>query len=567
MLQRILSTLDGRRGAALLTAIALALCLPALRLGLQADDHILAWHVEHGQSPWWLFTATEAMLAQGRDTGAVAWWASPNLRVLFFRPLASALHWLELTMWPDATWAMSLTNIGVYLACVWVALQLYRRLLPAHVASLAALMFAIDDAHAHSVGWISGRNTLLALLGALVSLWLHMIARQDRRPSLAWWSTLGMAAALASAEAGTWSMGLLVAHALTLETGTWRARLQTIAPQLLIASAWVAVYVSGGFGLGGSSFYHSVRAPWSALGNGLLNLPLSVTSLLGPSLISFSIVAEPWTARAVALPIAAVLLWCVLPRVRWSPTTSFFALSSALCVVPTFLTMPQDRILIGSGIGAFGMLAGLLSDLTPSTVRGDVWTRRVLKTCHLGLAPLLFPALLGAQHGFERGTQAIVQTVRPQADVILINTPVELLANYVFAVLDRDGRRSALPNTLHQLYAGGSALSAHRVDAFTLDLTAERGWGSIAVERIFCAKDDMPKQGDVVQARNLTARVIKATPDGMPRTVRFTFPTPLESAERQWLTWRDTIPVAWTPPPIGARVTLPPVNLVMSLPQ
>jgi hypothetical protein len=68
------------------------------------------------------------MLAAGRSSGAIAWWASPRLAFTFFRPLSSLLHYVEFTGWPGAPWLMSLVNVLVYAGCVLFAALLYRDL-------------------------------------------------------------------------------------------------------------------------------------------------------------------------------------------------------------------------------------------------------------------------------------------------------------------------------------------------------------------------------------------------------------------------------------------------------
>lgn len=566
MLKRIETLIAGTRGPVVVALLAFALSLPALRLGLQADDHILAWQVEHGEPPWSLLHAGDSMLRQGRDTGAIAWWASPNLSVDFFRPIASLTHYVDFRVWPGAPWLMLLINALIYSACAYTATFLYRVLAPnAAAASIAALMFAVDEAHAQSVGWISGRNTILALLGSLVALLWQARAHQQQRRSLNLASALSVLFALLSAEAGAWSLAYVIAYALTMQTGSLPQRMRSIVPQLSVGALWAAVYVAGDFGLRGSSWYRELSSPLTALGQGLLDLPLSITSVLGPSLIALAILQPADVARIATLPVAALLLWLVWPP-RDDKSGRFFALAAALCLLPTFLTVPQDRLLMGSSLGAFGWIAGTVVRGENASGLRERIGRRLMLVLHLGLSPLLFVVMLGAQHGFENGTQALIRIVQPRRDVILLNSPLELLSNYVGGTLDRAGRRQHMPNALHQLYAGGSELWVTRIDERTIDVSATRGWGFTAVERIFCTPNDMPRVGSIRHARNLSVEVIRTTESGMPATVRFRFPTALESPERQWLIWRDAAPVAWSPPKLGARSRIAPLNLFAALP-
>lgn len=212
---RAYAALSGPRGPVYIGLLAVLISLPALRLGLMSDDHILAWQLEHGARPWALFEVAEERVSELREAGGIAWWASPRLSVAFLRPLASLTHALDFTAWPHTPWLMSLWNVLLYGLCAFVAALLYRRTAPSpSVASLAALLFALNEAHAMSVGWISGRNTVLALLGSLTALYCHLRAREERRRGFAVLATLAVAFALLSAEAGTWTFGLLLAYAL-----------------------------------------------------------------------------------------------------------------------------------------------------------------------------------------------------------------------------------------------------------------------------------------------------------------------------------------------------------------
>lgn len=175
---RAYAALSGPRGPVYIGLLAVLISLPALRLGLMSDDHILAWQLEHGARPWALFEVAEERVSELREAGGIAWWASPRLSVAFLRPLASLTHALDFTAWPHTPWLMSLWNVLLYGLCAFVAALLYRRTAPSpSVASLAALLFALNEAHAMSVGWISGRNTVLALLGSLTALYCHLRAR------------------------------------------------------------------------------------------------------------------------------------------------------------------------------------------------------------------------------------------------------------------------------------------------------------------------------------------------------------------------------------------------------
>ena len=135
---RVRALLSGSRGPRSVALIAVLISLPALALGFMSDDHVLAWPLALGDGPWGLFKLTEPRLSEVRETGVIAWWASPRLYVSFFRPHASLSHSVDFTLWPRAAWLMALWNVLLY----GLAGLTYRRLASSSwVACLAAFMF------------------------------------------------------------------------------------------------------------------------------------------------------------------------------------------------------------------------------------------------------------------------------------------------------------------------------------------------------------------------------------------------------------------------------------------
>jgi len=568
MIRRVLHRLAGERGPLLLALLAVLISLPALRLGFQADDHILAMQLERGQPPWSLFHMGEANLAEGRQVGAMAWWSSPQVGGRFLRPVSSLGLAGLITLWPSAPWLMLLFNVLVYGACVWLAARIYRQVLPSlGIAALAGLLFAIDDAHAHSVGWISGGNTILALLGALAALFFYVRARETGAvwPAIA--SVLAVAFALGAGEAGTWVFAYLIAHALVLDDRPLASRLRSLAPHAAVGAIWAVVYVSGHYGIHHSSWYMELSSPFEVLAQGVLNLPLTVTSLFGPSMIGFSILAPLWMSRVILLPIALGLLWLVWPVLWSSKASRFFGLVTVLAALPSFLTVPQDRVLIGAGFGAFGWIATAIAHSDALSGIRHRLARVVLRGCHIWMAAVLFIPMLSAQYRFETGAKALRVHAKPDRLLVLINTPVELLANYTAAMIERADDPRPRPRGIHQLYSGASELWIERTGARTVELTATRGWGYVALERIFCTPDDMPRPGDERRVRGMTVRTLESNEAGMPKRVRFTFDDLLDGGPVDWLVWTEQgHPIPFQLPALGQRARIAPMSLFKALP-
>lgn len=568
LLQRLLDRVQSPRGGWTLAAIAFALSLPALAAGFSTDDHIVAHTTQQGNKNWSLFAIAHADVVRGILDGTLAWWTSPNLQLQFLRPLATWSHRLEFQLWPDSPWAMHLVNGLLYALMVAVAWRLYRELAPRqlHVTALAGLMFAVDDGHGVSVGWIAGRNTLLASLFALTALWLHIRGRSSQRHWLVLASAAGTALSLASAEAGLSGFGYILAYALVFERGGVWQRLWSLAPQLFVIACWASLYVAGDFGARGASLYRELSSPAFVLSQGVLDLPTWLMSLLGPtgSTLVLLLPENPvrFVSALVCLPLLAALVSAV-PRTR---ANAFFALGALCCLPPLFTTHPQERLLMLASFGAFGLLASFI-DLAASHPRRLVrGTRHVLIGLHIVLAPLAFFVTLNQTLPVEHGAQAFAAAIPKRApeQVILVNSPLDILSVHTSTLLAEDPARMR-PASLHQLYAGASRLAAHRIDARTLELSVDDGWGNVAMERTLSNIASMPAVGSELALKSMRVLVRESTPDGRPKRVQFRFPTPLEAPDRLWLAWQGHKPVTWKPPAIGETLAFPSSFLLTSL--
>jgi hypothetical protein len=315
----------------------------------------------------------------------------------------------------------------------------------------------------------------------------------------------------------------------------------------------------------GSSFYRDPSSPLVALTQGILDLPVWFSAMFGPGDFALSLLyPASWVRLGCAL-VALPLFWLLWPGLLSSRASRFFALAFAFALVPGLCTQPTSRVLLGASFGALGWIAcSIVQGRVTESARGR-WTARVLLTIHIGFAGLLFVPLLASTQSFARGTSRILEQVEPGRDVLILQAPVELLSNYVLLAGGLAVDSASAPRRVQHLYTGASALWAERIDARTLEIEAERGWGFVPMERIFCTPEDAPHAGSEVRLRAFTARVLTSTADGMPRRVRFTFPSELEAAERLWLTWQGNQVVRWTPPGIGQRTRIAPLSFFAAL--
>ena len=191
------------------------------------------------------------------NTGAVPWWTDDRLRLSFYRPLAALTHRVDYALWPDSPVSMHVHSFAWFGILIFVAGAFYRRFLGATaVAGLATLLFAVDDAHATAIAWLSQRNILPATVFGLLAVLAH--DRWRRRNSLpaAVIAPALLAVALLFGEAGIATLAYLFSYAVFLDDrGGWRARGASLIPGLVVIAVWRAAVSSAGFGTEHSDFY------------------------------------------------------------------------------------------------------------------------------------------------------------------------------------------------------------------------------------------------------------------------------------------------------------------------
>jgi hypothetical protein len=230
------------------------LALPSLWVGLQLDDFTIRAAVQERElaegvsgSRWEPFTFLDGDPRRTRkamDLGLLPWWTDPECRLAFWRPLTAVTHILDYRVWPDWPWLMHLQSLLWFALLLWATSVLYRRLIgrthAAWIAALAALLFALDDAHAFPAGWLANRNSLLAGLFGVLALVAHDRWRRDGWRAGALGAPLALLAGLLAKEATVSAGGYLLAYALFLDPAGWRSRWASLLPYLVIGAAWFA---------------------------------------------------------------------------------------------------------------------------------------------------------------------------------------------------------------------------------------------------------------------------------------------------------------------------------------
>ncbi len=556
------------------------LCVPALWAGLVGDDviqrqillHLGPW--SEGSSPLWdlfVFIPDPGDLPRLMDDGVVPWWAHPELHIAFLRPVSSATHMLDYALWPDATWMQHLHSLLWYGLAVALAGLLYRDVHGTGVvAGLAVLLFAVEDSHSMPAGWLANRNALIALVLGLAALRSHLRWRRRGSP---WWgaAAVGLAGAgLLAGEAALGALAYVASWQLTRDRrSTPVARLAALVPYGLLVVAWRLAYRLAGYGAHGSGLYiDPLGSPWAFTKALVERWPLlQGAQWLQIRADAWSLLGRPQQLGVTALGAAgcAALLVLLWPLLRRDASARFWALGSALALIPLCAAFPMDRLLLFAGLGAFALLAQLAAApgspgddeaggggsrssrdpaaaeaAPPGRSRASTWACRGLLLLHGPLAAVLLlggTATLPLFHRlFTVGSDGAPTDAAVAGQTLVFVHGNEFPVVYLTFVRDTvpdapAPRNVALLSSMHT----GSTLGV--VDAHTLRLTMDRPLLATPYDQLMRAPDAPFVAGQRVDTGTFVARVLRVDDRGRPLEVQFTFAAPLDDPRYRWLFW------------------------------
>jgi len=518
--------------------LAIVLSLPALWGGLQGDDwfHLATMRrvgLQAEAEPLLdLFTFFDGGAGAGalREAGLVGWWAAPDLRVVFLRPVSAATHLLDEALWPRSpalahahslAWAGALVGLG--------ALLLRRFSGAGAAAGLGALLFAVEDAHAVGFGWVANRNALVALTLGLGALLLHLEGRAAGRwgPRAAALGLFGLA--LLAGESAVAAGAYLVAWELCLGPGGWRARAAALAPWAAALVLWRLGYQHFGFGAEGSALYIDPgREPLRFAAAVAQRLPLLVAGQLGQLPIDAWAVA-PRAGRALMVAAAALVsaggAALLLPTLRRSAPARALALGAVLSAIPLCAAFPMERLLLAPSLGCAGLLGLALTEGAPG--RG----LRLLGLLHGPLAAALLVLKIGALP-LQGAVFAEAEVAGPRDAALAGQRLVFVNGNDfapVYLAVIRWLRADApAPAGLAVLWPRTTGATVTRVDAHTLRLAGDGPMLDLPLEGLLRDPQSRPfEAGQRIAGAGFEVRV-EQVEDGLPLVISARFDQPLD---------------------------------------
>lgn len=586
--ERIRAVFSHPRAHVGVIVLSLLLAATSLWSGLCADDHVHRLILQEstaiegfqrGQFDLFRFADPEHNRTL-MDNGTFPWWADPEVRLAFFRPVTSLTHFVDHVLWPERPFFAHLQTVlwfGLGLLGIW---SLYRRLIhPGWVVVLALAFYALDDARGSPISWLANRNAVVACtLSIWALLFHHRYCSDGWKPGL----PLALAtftAALGAAEGAVAICAYLFAYSLFLDRGLGMRRWIRLVPYAVMVVLWRATSKALGYGVVGSGVYvdpsaepaafvamiverlpilmlAQIAGPWSEVWN--------ATSLLLPGLeFGLAVLA---TAMLTAMGLLAVPLW------KRSPVLRFWIVGSVLSAIPSCATFPADRLLSWVAIGAMPALALLFAGLVDEKrrVQETFWRPKAtvlvafsLVVLHLVIAPLTFPIR-------ARGAEAVREMLTLANDsvpktpdisnktVVAINPPADPFI--AFLPFMRADAGEPLVGTQRWLATGATDVLVERIDARTLRVRPDSGFLLSPSEQLFRSPRRPFAKNERVELRGMTVEITELEWDGRPAEAVIRFDRPLEDPEYVWLAWKGRSYVPFEPPKIGASVVLPKVD-------
>ena len=504
-----------------------------------------------------------AAIARG---GFFPWWGEPTMHAAFFRPLASGLTGLDHALFGHHALPYHVHVLLWFLACLGVVGLLHRRVLGGAVGGLATVLFAIDDGHTQTIGWIATRHAVIAALPCVLGLIAHLRWRQEGWKPGRILAPLAFAIGLTAGETALSAAAYVVAFELVGATGSRRERLGAIAPLTAVMVGYLALYRALGYGVRGSGSYvdpfsspvaYALALPprlAAYCGDLIAGMPIEVW-LLAPGARMVLIAGGVFGVFALRLVIRKLAKTRPPPEVR---AIAWLSLGALLSLLPGAAGFVGSRLLLVPSIGVFGVIAWVL-------VHGLRQLRGIaravcgyLALAHVVVAPLvLFGGLMYLRRvAAESKTAALTaDTGPPGSHVFVVGTADPIIAIYSpYWSWLTDARR---PASWHCLSLAPFDHRLTRTADDTLELSVMGGrMLQSEFELVIRPKSKPFAAGAEVELDGSRIRVVEVI-DGSPTRIALTTHGSLDDDQQRVLVWKNGGFERLVLPRVGETVRIP----------
>jgi hypothetical protein len=585
--------------------VGLAVLWPTLELGLMADDY-MAVAVTRGElsSPRHPLDAFAFVLGRAGDLagvqrlGTIAWWAPPDFRLAFLRPLSGALWHLDQALFGDDLRFYHAHSLAAWAALALLSASFYRSLFSRGIAALACAVFALDQSQHMPAMWLSNRGGLYAVLFGVLGVRAHLSWRERGQARHAWGSIVALCLGLACGEWVLPMFAYLGAYELVGRDEPLLRRAAALLPAAAIAVAFLLARSALGYGAHGSGIYVDPAADPLRfamtlthrvpvfVADMLTNLPSQWwdhgspwrDKLLGLELIPPDIWTRlpPWHAAHAALGVCAVLLAAALLRacLRGLPArerrdASWLLAGSLLSLLPVAGSFPSTRLTLAAMFGAAPAFALVLRHLARQLVahasaqRNGAFAVSWVLAVGLGWAQLAAPLrnaitgdieyMIGARRWV---LSAELDPSRVATQRVLLLSSTDFVTTHFWAYTWRYHGRP-MPRSYYPL---STSPTAHDVERPAPNELILRPLGALffesAGEQMFRAPELSWRDGEQVVLPGMVAR-IEGVRSGMPLAVRLTFEVPVDDPSLAFLISTPDGLTRVELPAVGETVRLP----------
>lgn len=590
MASRIRTLLERPHADRWIILLATLLVCASLDTGLAADDYLhqlilSGSHAIEGFVRARLDLFHFASPAHNRallDEGVFPWWADPNIRFAFWRPVAALTHFVDYLLWRESALLMHAHSIVWHGAALTAAAFAYRRVVrPRWFASLALLLYALDDARGAPVAWIANRNALISCAFSFAALAFHIDARVSGVRRYRFFAAVAFALGLLAGEGGIAVAAYLFAFALFLDEGKLDRRLLDLWPYAATVIVWGVVTRAMGYGVHGSAVY------LDPIGEPLAFLEHAPARLL---VLLFAQIGGPWsegynayeffypglTNIVLALGLVGLGLTAALftPLWRCDARARFFLAGTVLSAIPSCAAFPADRLLPWIGFGAMGATALLLGEIWRGAypLGTKEWQKRLTPVVGVGIAlvhlvasPLMLPmrsrGIAQVRTTIDRANDTIPKDAAiTEQTAIYVNPPADPFASFI--PIRRAATNTPRPKIQRWLCTGLTDVHVTREGPRSLRVRPAAGFVSAPSEQLLRGPGYPLPKGRKIELPGLLVQITETTPDGRPQEILATFDKPLEDASYRWLVWRGSGYLPFAPPATGEAVDIPPVDLL-----
>ena len=528
------------------------------------------------------FARTKQGVDKLKDVGMCPWWTARDWRFANWRPLDSFTHWLDYRLFPNSPGLMHLHNILWFMAVVFLLTLLYRQFItPVWIASLAALLFIIDDSNYFPVMWIANRNLILALCFSILTLLLHHQWRRNHSLLAGIATPFTLLLSLLSTEAGIATFAYLFAYALIIERESRMQRLVSLAPSAIVIVVWRMIYNALGYGAVASGFVIDPgREPLRYARAVLERVPVLLSGQWGPTpaemLDLFSDYAQG-RYFLITVAFSVVVLILLLPLLRNNRVALYWFVGMALCILPICATVPMNRNLLFVAIGAFGLTAQFIGGLFIKenwTFRSDYWRVPAWILClallvtHVGVAGaarIRAPKTMAFVFDTFYSTIEVGQSADlTDKTVVVVNAPHPFL--FLGLPVLRAYWNQPIPERTRLLSPGFAPLQITRTGEKTLRVKAQTGnllspdlsrrdfKPNIAnfyyeFNSLFRPHDLPFEAGEKFELNDMSIEIIEVDSNGQPTEIQIRFDVSLDDPSLHWLQWN------WKGPGLGEYST------------